>query len=447
LATLRATKDEQVAALQTELDAAIVERTAATTRAQALLETQRAEATTAATADKERLVALHTTRMAEAQAELTALKERCTALEERRKTVEEGREVDIRVAEERTRVLLQQALDEKEKAKCAAETLLANLQTSYNALTTQVTALSDLIRCKQQNVRVKGTAYENEFRAKLLVAFGAVHGFKIIDSARSSAGHAADYITHLEDHKVMWETKDYEKPVPTVEVEKFRRDMKENHDVRIGVMISRATQITGMCDTGDRTLEFRDGKLLIYLSNFEAMSDDMLPSLLLLFRLYWKNDKGEEEEVEEATQIALRQVERDLADAQKARGEWKHKKQQMTDMLRWMEEQVEARESRLRATLNVLQGSVESVTVPPGLFSDPAGDKVMVEDIQTILRHTSPDPTGSISLNDLAKAFGEERKISADAAKTHLRAVLLNSVMEARAGRATLVRGLVLKPS
>jgi len=245
----------------------------------------------------------------------------------------------------------------------------------------------------------------------------------------------------------MWETKDYEKPVPTVEVEKFRRDMKENHDVRIGVMISRATQITGMCDTGDRTLEFRDGKLLIYLSNFEAMSDDMLPSLLLLFRLYWKNDKGEEEEVEEATQIALRQVERDLADAQKARGEWKHKKQQMTDMLRWMEEQVEARESRLRATLNVLQGSVESVTVPPGLFSDPAGDKVMVEDIQTILRHTSPDPTGSISLNDLAKAFGEERKISADAAKTHLRAVLLNSVMEVRAGRATLVRGLVLKPS
>jgi len=160
LATLRATKDEQVTALQTELDAAIAERTAATTRAQALLETQRAEATTAATADKEHLVALHTTRMAEAQAELTALKERCTALEERRKTVEEGREVDIRVAEERTRVLLQQALDEKEKAKCAAETLLANLQTSYNALTTQVTALSDLIRCKQQNVRVKGTAYE-----------------------------------------------------------------------------------------------------------------------------------------------------------------------------------------------------------------------------------------------------------------------------------------------
>ncbi len=445
LATLKATKEEQLATLQTELDATIAERTAATARAQTLLETQRAEATATATADKERLKSAHATQMAEAQSELTALKERCAALEARRKTVEEGREADIRVAEERTRVLLQQALDEKEKAKCAAESLLASLQTSYSALTIQVSALNDLIRCKQQNVRAKGTAYENEFRAKLTVAFGLVHGFKIIDSARSSAGHAADYITHLEDHKVMWETKDYDKPVPTAEVDKFRRDMKENHDVRIGVMISRATPITGMCDTGDRTVEFRDGKLLIYLSNFEAMSDDMLPSLLLLFRLYWANDKGEEEEVEEATQVAIRQVERDLADAQKARGEWKRYKTQMTDVLRWMEEQVEARESRLRATLNVLQGSVESVTVPPGLFSDPAGDKVMVEDIQTILRHATPDPTSTIPLNDLAKAFAEERKISADAAKTHLRAVLLNSVMEVRAGKATLVRGLRAK--
>jgi hypothetical protein len=447
LATLRASKDEQVAALQAELDTAIAERTASQQRAQALFETQRAEEASVAQADKERLSALHTTRMAETHAELIALKERCSALEVRRKTLEEGREVDIRVAEERTRILLQQALDEKEKAKCAAETLLASLQTSYSALNAQVGALSDLIRCKQQNVRVKGTAYENEFRAKLTVAFGLVHGFKIIDSARISTGHAADYITHLEDHKVMWETKDYDKPVPTVEVEKFRRDMKENHDVRIGVMISRATPITGMCETGDRKVEFRDGKFLIYLSNFEAMSDDMLPSLLLLFRLYWQNDKGEEEEVEEATQVAIRQVERDLADAQKARGEWKHKKTQMTELLRWMEEQVEARESRLRATLNVLQGSVASVVVPPGLFSDPAGDKTMVEDIQTILRHTTVDLAGSIPLNDLAKVFAEERKISADTAKTHLRAVLLNGIIEARAGRATLVRGLVLRPS
>ncbi len=447
LAVARATADERIATLQTELETAIAERTASQQRAQALFETQRAEVAVIAQADKDRLQATHATRMAEAQVELNALKERCGALEIRRKTMEEGRETDIRVAEERTRALLQQALDEKERARGQAETLLGNLQTSYTALSADMRALSDLIRCKQQNVRVKGTAYENEFRAKLIVGFGLVHGFKIIDSARSSTGHAADYITNLEDHKVMWETKDYDKPVPTVEVEKFRRDMKENHDVRIGVMISRATPIAGMTDTGDRTVEFREGKLLMYLSNFEAMSDDTLPSLLLLFRIWWRLDHGEEEEVEEATQVAIRQVERDLADAQRAKTDWKRYKAQMTDVLRWMEEQVETRESRLRATLNVLQGSVESVAVPPGLFSDPAGDATMVADIQTILRHAVADPSCSIPLNDLAKAFSEERKISTDVAKTHLRAVLLNGVIEARAGKATIVRGLRLKPS
>jgi hypothetical protein len=449
LATVRSSAEERIAAIQAQLETAVAERASATARALALFETQRAENAVSTQAEKDRLQALHATRISEAQAELQILKERISGLEVRRKTLEEGREVDIRVAEERTRTLLQQALDEKERTAQRLEATLTALQASYATQSADIRALTDLIRCKQQNVRMKGTAYENEFRAKLMTAFGLVHGFKIADSARSSTGHAADYLTNLEDHTVMWETKDYDRPVPLAEVEKFRRDMKENHDVRIGVMVSRATAITGMTETGDRTVEFREGKLLIYLSNFEAMSEDTLASLLLLFRIWWKMDHGDEEEVEEATQVAIRQVEQLLAEATRAKTAWRLHKARMNEALRWIEETVETTESRLRATLNVLQGSVETVAVPPGLFRDPAGDAGMVADIQTILRAAvaSAGPTDSVTLNDLADAFATERKMSRDAAKTHLRAVLLDSVIETPRGKSALVRGLKLKES
>lgn len=446
LATVRATAEERIAAIQAQLELAIAERTNATARAQTLFETQHAEQAVATQAEKERLQAQHATRMAEAQAELQSLKERINGLEARRKTLEEGRDVDIRVAEERTKALLQTALDEKERTAQRLESTLTALQASYATQSADIRALTDLIRCKQQNVRVKGTAYENEFRAKLLTAFGLVHGFKITDSARSSTGHAADYLTNLEDHAVMWETKDYDRPVPIAEVEKFRRDMKENHEVRIGVMVSRATAITGMTETGDRAVEFREGKLLIYLSNFEAMPDSTLADLLLLFRIWWKHDTGSEDEVEEATQVAIRQVERLHADATKAKTEWRLHKARMNELLRWMEEQVETVEARLRATLNVLQGSVDTVAVPPGLFRDVAGDATMVADIQTVLRATTVDPTESVTLNELADAFSAERKMSRDVAKRHLLSVFLDSVIETPRGKATLVKGLALKP-
>jgi hypothetical protein len=445
LAAVRVAAEERIAAIQRELDAAAADRSAAQQRAAALFETQRNEATSTASAEKERLIAAHAKRLEEVMADLRLQQERYAALEERRKAIEQTRDIDIRVAEDRTKALLQHALDEKERAVIRADNALTALKEAYDRQTEEVRALGDLLRRKQQNVRMKGTEYENEFRDLLVRTFGLADRFSLTDSARSGIGHAGDYLMNHGDHTILWEVKNYDRVVPTGEVEKFRRDMKENPQVRVGVMVSRCSAITGMTASGDRAIEFLDGKMLIYLSNFESMSDDTLANLLLLFRLWWHHDKHMDEEDDDSKIVAIRQIERLHADATKAKTEWRLQKSRMEEALRWTASLVEDYEARLRAALNVLQGSVVSVEVPLGVFRDATGNEKMVLDIQTILRHTVAEVGSSCILNDLADVFAKERGMTASTARTHITAVLLDSALDKAPGRTTKIQGLRLQ--
>jgi hypothetical protein len=239
----------------------------------------------------------------------------------------------------------------------------------------------------------------------------------------------------------MWEVKNYDKPVPSAEVDKFRRDMKENSEVRVGVMVSRYTPITGKTATGDREVEFMEGKLLVYLSAFEYMSDDTLPSLMMLFRLWWEHDHTKDEEDESRTH-AIRQVERLHAAAVKARTEWRLHKSRMDDALRWMAEVVEETETRLQNTLNVLHGYSTVIEVPPGLFRDVGGDERAQSDVQLILRFARAEAGAALVMNDLVDCFSREKGVSRDTARTHIRAVLLDSAIEQQKGKPTRVLGL-----
>lgn len=446
LAAARAAFEERIAAVQKELEAAGAERTAAQLRQQALFETQRAEWTAASTAEKDRLAAAHTAQLQSAQAELRTQQERYAALEARAEVLRTGRDEDIRVAETRTKELLKIALDEKERSVARAEATLVTLKEAYERQTEELRALADLVRKKpSSNSRVKGTDYETEFKDKLKAVFGIGEGFALVDTARSGIGHAADYLMNWGDHTIMWEVKNYDKVVPTAEVEKFRRDMKENPQVRVGVMVSRSTGITGKTGSGDRAVEFVEGKMLIYLSNFEAMSEDTLPNLLLLFRIWWEQDH--EVDDEDAEKIAaIRQIEKLYEEAAKAKLEWRVHKSNLESAVRWMAERSEETESRLRAALNVLQGVVKSVDVSNDIFVEGiVGDAKKTADAQTLLRISNIDPESSCTLNDLAEIFAKERKITSDTAKTRIRAILSASAIDAQKGRPIRVIGFQLK--
>ena len=185
--------------------------------------------------------------------------------------------------------------------------------------------------------------------------------------------------------------------------------------------------------------------MLIYLSNFDAMSDDTLPSLMLLFRLWWESEKNiEESESKEAT---IRAIERLHAAALKAKTEWRLHKSRAEEMLRWMAETVEETEERLGNAMKALQGTATaSIVVPEHIFRDSIGDEKGQVMIQLVLEFTEPAEGESCVLNDLADAVAKRKALSRDTAKSHIRAVLLDGVIEPPKGKyPARVKGLIMK--
>jgi hypothetical protein len=404
---------------------------------------QDAAATQAQAATTDRLTREFTAKLRAAEHDLLVAQERCNGLQERKTILEQGRDQDIRAAEERTRRLMQEALDEKERAIQRLMGQLTSTQDLLSRQSTELQTLGDLIRRKNTNVKSKGNEYESIFREKLLAAFGVAERFELEDSARNGVGHAGDYLMKYGDHTILWELKNYDRPVPSAEVDKFRRDMRENPHASIGVMVSRYTPITGKTSAGDRELEVREGQLLIYLSNFEAMSEDTLPALIFPFKLWWQLDKPANDD-ERQTSV-LRTIERLHEKALKSKVEWRLHKAHMESSLRWMATTVEEHEQQLQNAVQLLLGS-KMIEVPPNIFRDVAGNEKDTALIQLILEHTDVVEGGSLILNDLADIVATAKNISRDTAKSHIRAILLDAAYEPPKGKYPgKLLGLALK--
>lgn len=455
LATLRETHAAALRDLQAQLDAAAAARAALqkeyAQRMEQLVEHTRTEERNAALRHQEAL-------RARLEADIAAATARYEAAQERKAALEASRDADVRAAEERARALLQLTLEEKERAIQRAERALETLQAGYAAQAEEVRALADAICRGQQtnaNAKAKGSLYEALFREKLVAAFGTGDGFALIDSAASGIGHAGDYLMKwgaAHEHTVLWELKNYDRPVPTAEVEKFRRDMRENAEVRIGVMVSRFTPITGKVASGDRAVVLQDGKLLVYLSNFEAMHEETLPGLMLLFRTWWCVDRGDT--ADDAKVAAVHTIESLHAAALKAKVEFRLHKSRAEEMLRWMSQQVEDHEERLHQALRLLRGTVTAggagaaSAIPEGVFRPCEDDDRATATIQQILELCVHAPDAECVLNDLADALGRKKALSRDTAKSHIRAVLLDAAIEPSKGKTPAkVRGLRLATS
>jgi hypothetical protein len=419
------------------------------TQAQRLKELAEAEAAATAAArydEAERLTRIHTQRISALQTELLELQERNAALAARRTELEATRDTDIARAEDSTRTLLQLAMDEKQRSLERLEREKDRLAALLERQTLELQALNEFIRRKPAttNVKTKGSDFEAAFRDRLVAAYGVNPRFSLEDSAHNGVGHAGDFKMKWGEHTVLWECKDYDKPVPAAEVDKFKRDMKENSDVRAGVMVSRFTSIVGKTASGDRHVEFLDGKMYVYLSQFETMSEDTLKNLMPLFQFWWESDRNTESEESRIT--AIHQVEKLYGTAVKARTEWRVHKSRMEEVLRWMAETVEESEHRLQQALNVLNGAVAVLTVPPGIFRCVDGDERATQLVQIILEFVEPGPpTASVLMNDLAEHVARRQVLSASTAKTHIRSVLLDDVLDTPKGKPTRIRGVVFR--
>ena len=128
------------------------------------------------------------------------------------------------------------------------------------------------------NSQKKGTQGEGIFEDFLQRVFGSVgikEEFSLVNVG--AEGHQGDIRMEWKNHKLLWEVKNYARSIETKEVTKFLRDMEENPDISLGVMVSLTTNITGHQKAGNVDIqELRDGRMCVYINSFLKNEDPTL---------------------------------------------------------------------------------------------------------------------------------------------------------------------------
>ena len=219
---------------------------------------------------------------------------RYESLETRRKMLEESRDKDIQDAVKRTEELMEKLVASKEDQLLKMETAYTRLTETICKQSEEISKLSGNLIKRSANVKTKGSDYEDEFGKKLKRVYGLCKGFILKNT--SGLGHEMDFLMEIEGHSVIWELKNYTSVVPKAEVDKFLRDLKENPP-KIGVMISRSTDIYGKNLNDNIHIEFDNDKMMIYINKFEELCGDdetrVFQMLTSLFRIWWEYHREE----------------------------------------------------------------------------------------------------------------------------------------------------------
>ena len=142
------------------------------------------------------------------------------------------------------------------------------------ALQERLQKLADSLN-RQVGSQEKGRLGELRVEDLITRAFGMGPGFELIAKGREA--QSGDHHMMYNDMKVIWETKNYTRPVNKDEVEKLRRDMRSNPDVKLAFMVSLTNGIVGHTKPADIDMErLEDGRFIVYLSNLYNHEDPVL---------------------------------------------------------------------------------------------------------------------------------------------------------------------------
>ncbi|MBM4371989.1 MAG: restriction endonuclease, partial [Deltaproteobacteria bacterium] len=132
------------------------------------------------------------------------------------------------------------------------------------------TIQSHLEMFRQKTTRADGDLGERFVREQLFDAFKEDGDtFEVW----SSTGHQGDLVGRMAaqdrpPRRILVEVKDYTHPVPSGEVDKFRRDLRENTDMQAGIFVSLRTPITGI--PGRVRMDVEDGRPVVYVAQEAA---------------------------------------------------------------------------------------------------------------------------------------------------------------------------------
>ncbi len=396
-------------------------------------------------------------RVSELEREVEMIRGRYEVLEAKKCALEMERDADVKRAVEGCQKMMERIVAEKEMQVQQMIVAYRGLEAGLGRVGGDIEKLGGLVQKRMSgavNVKTKGNDYEKEFRDKLVRAYGLCGGFSLKET-RLGMGHEMDFIMGMEGGVVMWELKDYSAVVPKSEVEKFMRDLKGNELAKIGVMVSRRTDIVGRgagggC-VGDITVDFYDDKMMIFLNRFEECEDEgrVLQMMACLFRTWWEQGKVGMD----MDRIGLmREIEKGVEVVGERRKEWRQHKSKMEEIVRWMSGMIEESEGRLERLLEKVKGMRGGVG--EGMVDD-EGEMISVfrevddrrsQDIIQNIMKVCKMGEGSIELREIVEGLvdGGYYTVSRDTVRSYVMSVLRDEVV-GRRGAVKTVTGLMMR--
>ena len=345
---------------------------------------------------------------------------RCESLEARRRLLEESRNKDIADAVKRTEELMEKLVLSKSEQLVKMECAYERLSESISKQSEEVTKLSNTLLKRSSNIKIKGSDYEEEFYEKLKRAYGLCRGFQLKDTR---SGHEMDFSMEIDGNIVMWELKNYTSIVPKSEVDKFLRDLKENSS-KIGVMISRSTDITSKNHSGNMLVEFDGDKMMIYLNKFtEFCGEDenrIFQMLYALFRVWWEYHR--EDNILDRLEI-LRELEKAVEDLSRRRTDWRRHKTHLDELSRWAVDLLD--ESEIRFDKIMKKVKTDTVILPEGIFRE-SGEKESIW-INSIMNVCAIG--GEIEVRELVELVSKVHKLSKDTIRSNIMSVIQDSAV------------------
>jgi hypothetical protein len=360
------------------------------------------------------------------------LQGRFESLETRRRTLEESRAKDIQDATKRTEELMEKLVTSKQDQLTKMEISYQRLNETIQKQSEEIGKLSGNLNKRSANIKTKGSDYESEFGEKLKRNYGLCRGFQLKDTHLGS-GHEMDFSMEMDGHTVMWELKNYTAIIPKAEVEKFLRDLKENPQAKIGVMISRSTDIYAKAQSGHMITEFDNDKMMIYINRFEEFCGEdenrVFQMLGSLFRIWWEYHREENNTFDRVEMI--RELEKAIEDISKRRTEWRRHKSHLDEISRWTSDLLDESEGRLDRILKKARNNEEVVSdrpfvIPEGVFRD-SGEEKELNWIKSVMKVC--EPGGEIEVRELVELLGVHHKLSKDTIRSNIMSIIRDSAV------------------
>jgi hypothetical protein len=340
---------------------------------------------------------------------------------------------------------LHRALGEKQAEQDRMEAERRISREALQALTDRFQALTDSLTKKPASMKEKGTHFETDVIAHATTYWGSVEGFAIKNTA--ARGHTGDVWVDVGSGEtkmtILLECKDYTGTLPTSQVDKFERNVKENHAIHVGILLVQGANITGH-PTNVVDFAILEGKLHLYVTHYELWDPCSLFQTLIGWIRFHALSEKPSTDVEDKAE-AIRIVQKLVEEAQEYKRQLATHLQHMNDFRLFTEGHAKDALTKVQTALAALQhGAETNLVVESVLFQDVTGHPAKQKCIEYI-QSVSIESAGSIKLNDLAKRVAELSGKTESTVRDIIESVLSETVLEKRKGFPTLVRGLALR--